>query len=60
MWNSSELHLAAKKGQMQKFLEENPMLENGNEITPVHVAANEGNLEELRYFINEENCNPSI
>jgi len=32
---------------MQKFLEENPMLENDNGITAIHVAANAGNLEEL-------------
>ena len=45
---------------MQKFLvEENPMLESDNGITAVHVAANAGNLEELRYYISEENCNPA-
>ena len=35
------------------------MLESDNGITAVHVAANAGNLEELRYFISEENCNPA-
>ena len=36
------------------------MLENDNDgITAVHVAASAGNLEELRYFISEENCNPA-
>ena len=46
---------------MQKFLvEENPILENDNDgITAVHVAANAGNLQELRYFISGENCIPA-
>ena len=63
--NTPELHLAAKKGDLETVRlltgeeHQNPLQKDKHGNTVLHATAQGGSLDVLKYFIDKRNCNPA-